>query len=109
MFPNEWNELVTYHDIQDVIKSRVITLGGSLSVPNATFTIGVALENQGQDRFLAAYYLNAAYGFYGNLDPYSDAHELMEHVWGTLYVLNNKTVPTNFGKALRPSFTRNNW
>jgi hypothetical protein len=63
-----------------------------------------ALNSNGGIWNLAAAYLNAHFGFYSIPAEFSSAEELIQHMWGVLFVTNNNMTPTNFD-ALNNTFT----
>jgi hypothetical protein len=80
--------------------SPIVLSDGSGSIPSATLDIKTALETGGNYSNgiwnLAAYYLNAYFGFYGDISPFTSAEEMVQHVWSVLYINNNNSTPTNF-------------
>jgi len=92
-------------DLNNHIKSTTIVLStGGGAIPYATLHLGDALANNGGIWNLAAYYLNAEFGFYTIPPEFADADELIQHVWAALYVANDNNTPTNFD-SLTTSFT----
>jgi hypothetical protein len=92
-------------DLNNYIKSTVISLSdGGGAIPPATLDLGSALANSGGIWNLAAVYLNAKFGFYSIPPEFSDADELIQHIWVVLYVANGNSTPVDF-ESLVPSFT----
>lgn len=92
-------------DLKAYIESTVIVLSdGGGNVPRAVLDLGQALSNPGGIWNLAAFYLNAKFGFYDIPPEFRDADELIQHVWAVLYFSNGKSYPTNFDR-LTSSFT----
>jgi hypothetical protein len=83
---------------------NIVLSDGMGVIPTATLNIGTALGNSGGIWNLAAYYLNAYYGFYGDLSPYSNAEEFVQQAWAVLYINNGSSVPTDYS-ILENSFT----
>ncbi|MFQ3248265.1 MAG: hypothetical protein ACI9O6_000067 [Glaciecola sp.] len=90
--------------LNSYIKNTTIMLSdGKGSIPYKELHLGNALANPGGIWNLAAVYLNARFGFYNIPPEFSGADELIEHIWGVLYVTNNNMEPTNFD-SLESSF-----
>lgn len=83
--------------------TTVVLSDGSGSIPYAELNLYDALGANGGIWNLAAVYLNAKFGLYTIPLPFSNEQDLIEHIWGTLYV-QQEGVPTSFD-ALVSSFT----
>ncbi|MDN4501805.1 hypothetical protein QX776_05305 [Alteromonadaceae bacterium BrNp21-10] len=84
-------------EIASYINSTTVRLSnGAGNIPSALLNLGQALANPGGIWNLAAFYLNAHYGFYTLPPEFSSADELTQHMWGVLYVRNGNEAPTDF-------------
>lgn len=87
-----------------ITATTIILSAGGGSIPSASLHLGTALANPGGIGNLACVYMNAKFGFYDIPPEFADADELIEHIWGVLYVANGNSIPTNFD-SLISSFT----
>jgi hypothetical protein len=55
-------------------------------VSDVDFNVEDYLNAHGEPSNFAAYYLNALFGFYGELAPLADANELIQHVWSVMLI-----------------------
>lgn len=83
---------------------NIVLSDGTGAIPEADLNIETALSNTGGIWNLAAYYLNAYYGFYGDLSPYANAEEFVQQAWAVMYINNGGLVPTDYS-ILESSFT----
>mmetsp|Transcript_10142 Transcript_10142/g.32838 ORF Transcript_10142/g.32838 Transcript_10142/m.32838 type:complete len:221 (-) Transcript_10142:271-933(-) len=91
--------------LQSFIKNHPpIVLSNDSLMGHHTLNLYSALNSSGGIWNLAATYLNAYFGFYTMPAEFSSAEELTQHIWGVLFVTNNKSTPTNFD-ALTSTFT----
>lgn len=82
----------------------VVLSDGSGTIPYATLNIQTALKNSGGIWNLAGYYLNAYFGFYGDISPFNSAEEMVQHVWAVLIINYGSPEAINFD-VLGTSFT----
>ena len=108
MFSMSKNDDLTaaYCSVRSHIKNMpdVVLSDGSGTIPRNSLNIYEALQSQGGIWNLAAYYLNAYFGFYGDISPFTSAEELVQHVWGVMYINNDGQLPSNYDD-LTASFT----
>lgn len=82
----------------------VVLSDGSGDIPYATLNIHTAMQNSGGIWNLAAYYLNAYFGFYGDISPFNSAEEMVQHVWAVLIINYGSPEAIDFD-VLGTSFT----